>query len=263
MKNNTIPIESLSDEDLYRLNIYHRTDDEHSFKQLHSLYGRVNAAQDATIINQVYGRRVLDVGAGYGSLSRRLLDSSFEVYSIEPNKDVRELALAWHNVKELPYNIYDTPFSSQFFDTVILRECVEHLDMPRAMKEISRICRMRLLLFQTNLNPLISLLRGILGHHEYNPQNLAYYRNCANLAGFSVQNVLFRDILAFPLSGGYVSHSVVPRQPFIEHSLIQIDEKLSRFFRFFGMDSIVSWRFLLIADKAILYRREHEKVKTQ
>ncbi|OPX69975.1 MAG: bifunctional 3-demethylubiquinone-9 3-methyltransferase/ 2-octaprenyl-6-hydroxy phenol methylase [Methanoregulaceae archaeon PtaB.Bin056] len=259
MNNSEKPIESLSDEDLYRLNIYHRTDDEHSFKQLHSLYGRVNADQDAAIINQVHGRRVLDVGAGYGSLSRRLLDSAFEVYSIEPNKDVRELALAWYDVKELPHSIYDTPFSSQFFDTVILRECVEHLDMPRAMKEISRICKMRLLIFQTNLNPLISLLRGLLGHSEYNPQNLAYYRNCANLAGFSVQTVQFRDILAFPLSGGYVSRQLVPREPLVEQSIIQIDEKLSRFFRFFGADSIVSWRFLLVADKVCFTQESMKK----
>lgn len=245
----TTSTESLSDEDLYRLNIYHRTDDEHSYKQLHSLYGRINAVQDATIINQVYGTRVLDVGAGYGSLSRRLLDSAFETYSIEPNKNMRELALAWHNVKELSYSIYDTPFSNHFFDTVILRECVEHLDMSKAMKEISRICRMRLLIFQTNLNPLITLLRGLLGHDEYNPQNLEYYRNCANLAGFSIQKVQFRDILAFPISGGYVSHQLVPRKPSVEESIMQIDAEISRFFRFFGIDSMVSWRFLLIADK--------------
>ncbi|MCU0631894.1 MAG: class I SAM-dependent methyltransferase [Methanolinea sp.] len=241
--------ENLDEEDLYRLHIYHRTDHEHSYRQLQSLYGRVNADQDVTILKQVYGKRVLDVGAGYGNLSRRLLDSGFESYAIEPNRAVREVAMAWHSVEELPYSIYQTPFKNGFFDTVILRECVEHLDMPKAMKEISRICRKRVLIFQTNLNPLISGLRGILGHQEYNPQKLRYYENCAAFYGFSSQTVQFRDILAFPLSGGYVSHQLVPRERFLEESIMKTDAILSQFLRKLRIDSMVSWRFLLVADK--------------
>lgn len=242
-------IDTLDEEDLYRLNIYHRTDNDHSFKQLKSFYGLVNADQDATIIKQVFGTKVLDVGAGYGTLTRRLLDLGYESYAIEPNRTMRKLALAWHDVEEFPYNIYSTPFNDGFFDTVILRECVEHLDMPRAMKEISRICRRRLLIFQTNLNPIISGLRNILGHQEYNPQKLGYYQNCADLAGFSQQAVQFRDILAFPLSGGYISHQLVPRNRVIEESIMKIDTILSYVFNILRIDSLLSWRFLLIADK--------------
>ena len=43
----------LTEQELYRLNIYHSTDENHSEKQLHSLYGKVNEDQDKEIINSV------------------------------------------------------------------------------------------------------------------------------------------------------------------------------------------------------------------
>ena len=124
------------------------------------------------IISAVYGKKVLDVGAGYGTLSRRLKEAGFDVTAIEPNPHTREIAKKWNNVDELPFGIYQTPFADNYFDTVILRECVEHLDFPRATAEINRICSTRVLVFQTNLNPLITLARKRIGHEEFNPQKL-------------------------------------------------------------------------------------------
>ena len=83
----------MTEEELYRLNIYHEADDGHSEKQLHSLYGLVNEDQDREIISAVHGKKVLDVGAGYGTLSRRLKDAGFEVTAIEPNPHTP--ALGW------------------------------------------------------------------------------------------------------------------------------------------------------------------------
>ena len=165
----------MTEEELYRLNIYHEADDGHSEKQLHSLYGLVNEDQDREIISAVHGKKVLDVGAGYGTLSRRLKDAGFEVIAIEPNQHTRKLAKKWNDVDELPHGIYQTPFEDNYFDTVILRECVEHLDFPQAAQEINRICNKRVLVFQTNLNPLITIARKRIGHEEFNPQKLPYY----------------------------------------------------------------------------------------
>ena len=128
-KNSVADPAQMTEQELYRLNIYHSTDENHSKKQLHSLYGRVNEDQDKQIIISVHGKRVLDVGAGYGLLTRRLKDEGFDVIAIEPNLHIREIAKKWNNVDELPYGIYKTPFDDNYFDTVILRECVEHLDI--------------------------------------------------------------------------------------------------------------------------------------
>jgi len=250
MKKNSIADPAqMTEEELYRLNIYHATDENHSEKQLHSLYGRVNEDQDKQIIISVHGKRVLDVGAGYGTLSRRLKDMGFDVIAIEPNPHTREIAKKWNNVDELPYGIYQTPFDDNYFDTVIMRECVEHLDIPSAMREINRICNRRVLVFQTNLNPLITLARKRIGHEEFNPQKLDYYQKNLADAGFSKQIVIFRDPLAFPLSGGYHAQQLVPRNVLFEHAIFNFDGAVTKFLRFTKMAPLFCWRYLLISDK--------------
>jgi 2-polyprenyl-3-methyl-5-hydroxy-6-metoxy-1,4-benzoquinol methylase len=239
----------MTEEELYRLNIYHSSDENHSEKQLHSLYGLVNEDQDRLIIDSVHGNRVLDVGAGYGTLSRRLKDAGLAVTAIEPNQHTREIAKKWNDVDEFPYGIYETPFEDNNFDTVILRECVEHLDIPAAMAEIARICNRRVLVFQTNLNPLIILARKRIGHEEFNPQKLAYYQKHLADAGFSKQTVIFRDPLAFPLSGGYHARQLIPRNPSIERAVLTLDKKVTTLLRCTGTAPLVCWRYLLISDK--------------
>jgi SAM-dependent methyltransferase len=238
----------MSEEETYRLNIYHRMDDDASAVQLHSLYGKVNEDQDRDIIAKVKGRRVLDVGAGYGTLSRRLLDAGFEVTAIEPNPRTRETARRWYGVEELPYGIYETPFGDGSFDTVILRECVEHLDFGKALGEIRRIDHTRVLVFQTNLNPAITLARRRIGHEEFNPRRLDYYRECLAGAGFTEQEVIFRDPLAFPLSGGYHARQILPRTPSLEDAALRVDHGLTRALRFLRLAPLFCWRYLLVAD---------------
>jgi SAM-dependent methyltransferase len=239
----------IPEEELYRLNIYHAIDDDHSEKQLHSLYGFVNEDQDREIISAVQGKKVLDVGAGFGTLSRRLKEAGFDVTAIEPNSHIRELAKKWNGVDELPHGIYQTPFEDNYFDTVILRECVEHLNFPQATREINRICNTRVLVFQTNLNPLINLARKRIGHEEFNPQKLPYYKINLEKAGFLKQKVVFRDPLAFPLSGGYHASQIVPRIPSIERFVLLLDKTLTGVLRVSGLAPLICWRYLLIADK--------------
>jgi SAM-dependent methyltransferase len=239
----------MTEEELYRLNIFHASDDDYSRIQLQSLYGLINEDQDREIIGAMSGKNVLDVGAGYGTLSRRMKDAGFCVTAIEPNPLTRKLAKQWNDIDELPYGIYQTPFQDNCFDTVILRECVEHLDFAEALKEIGRICSLRVLVFQTNLNPVITLARKRIGHKEFNPQKLAYYQKNLADAGFAMQKVIFRDPLAFPLSGGYHTSQLVPRNHRIEHMVFSIDRVVTRALRFTGLLPFLSWRYLLIADK--------------
>jgi len=249
MKKNVANLNQMSEEELIRLNIYHATDDDYCKKQLDSLYGLVNEDQDRTIISAVYGKRILDVGAGNGNLSKRLKDSGYSVTAIEPHSHTRELAKKWNDVDELPYTIYKTPFDDNYFDTVILRECVEHLDFVEAVKEIKRICNTRILVFQTNLNPLISFARKRSSHKEFNPQKLGYYKKNLQESGYSKQSLIFRDPFAFPLSGGYQHSQLIPRKKSIERLVLDIDKAMTKAFQFVGIASFFCWRYLLIADK--------------
>lgn len=239
----------MTEDELYRLNVYHSTDEGFSHLQLHSLYGKVNEDQDRFIIKAIQGQRVLDVGAGFGSMARRIRDSGLDITAIEPNPRTREVAKKWYGIEELPYGIYDTPFEDNAFQTVILRECVEHLDIPEALKEINRICSRRVLIFQTNLNPIIEAARKRIGHEEFNPQKLQYYQKCLTRSGFSRQSTLYRDPFAFPLSGGYHARQLVPRNDLVERVVIRVDKAFTILLHACGLSSHFCWRYLLISDK--------------
>jgi SAM-dependent methyltransferase len=59
---------------------------------------------------------------------------------------------------------YDLPFRAMSFDTVVLGEVLEHLEMPvAALKEASRVCRRRMIITVPNDYSLVRLSRLLLG----------------------------------------------------------------------------------------------------
>lgn len=242
-------IKNMSEEELYSLHIYHRTNDNYCETQLHSLLGLMIAEQDEYIIKSISGHCVLDVGAGNGDLSRRLKEHGYTVTSIEPHAHTRELAKKWNGIDELPYGIYETPFTINSFDTVILRECVEHLIFEDAIPEIKRICNKRIIIFEPNLNPIVLLARKLVGQKEFNPQKLEYFQKILADNGYTKQTVTFRDVFIIPLSGGFSYRQLVPRYKPIEMIVMILDRKITYLLDVCGLSSFICWRYLLVADK--------------
>ena len=106
-----------------------------------------------------------------------------------------------------------------------------------------------MLVFQTNLIPVITFARKRIGQEEFNPRKLAYYQKQLEDAGFKKQTVIFRDPLAFPLSGGYHARQLVPRNSFLEHAVLSFDKAGTKLVRITRTAPLFCWRYLLIADK--------------
>ena len=242
-------IKNMSEEELYNLHIYHRTNDDYCKTQLQSLLGKVVIDQDEYIINSVYGKEVLDVGAGNGDLSKLLKERGFNVTSIEPHEHTRELAKRWNGVDELPYGIYETPFPDNSFDTVILRECVEHLIFENAIKEIKRVCKKRVIIFEPNLNSIVLLGRQLVGQHEFNPQPLEHFEKILSDNGFIDQKVTYRDTFVIPISGGFSYSQLIPRYEPIERLTLWLDNSIATLLTIGGISKHICWRYKLIADK--------------
>lgn len=240
---------SLSKEQLYILDIYHKINPDFCKKQLGGLYGNINDLQDKEIIKSVFGNKVLDVGSGLGTLSYRLKKSKYDVTSIEPNEDSSKIAKELFNIDSLPYSIYNTPFSDNEFDTVIFRECVEHLDFELLLPELNRICSKRVIIFQTNLNFLTRSLRTRGDHEEFNTRELDHYQNSLNKFGFKEQSVKYRDPIAFPISGGYHCKQLIPKNNFLENRILDIDIFANKILNYLSISKYFCWRYLLVADK--------------
>jgi len=90
-----IDVTKLTEEQKYELEIYHKTDTSFDHLKLKSFYGRIAREQNSYIASKVTGKKILDAGAGYGFLTRILLDAGFEVVAIDPNEECGQLAKQW------------------------------------------------------------------------------------------------------------------------------------------------------------------------
>ena len=245
----TIDVTKLTEEEKYSLDIYHKTDPAYDRGKLERFYGRIARDQNLLIAKSIKGKKVLDVGAGYGLLSRMLLDHGFDVVAIDPNEECSRLAKEWYDVDVLRQEIYEVEFPDGYFDTVILREVVEHLDVERALEEIKRVAGSELIVFQSNLHLPLRLIRWLKRHREFNEKPLEYYVQVVQAAGYKVEEVSFRDVVAFPLSGGFVTRQWFPENVRLQNGLMKLDDLLNHLLKLTGLQRFFCWRFMLYATR--------------
>ena len=85
------------------------------------------------------GRRVLDLGAGTGKLTR-LLPSECDVVAVEPSAEMRtEFGRVVESVEVVEGRAERLPFESDSFDTVLVAQAFQWFDAPVALTEIARV----------------------------------------------------------------------------------------------------------------------------
>lgn len=244
-------VRDLSEDDKVRLGIYHTLDHEFVRRQLQHdcLCGKVRVRQDRAIADAILGTRVLDVGSGYGTLTRNLRQRGLHVTALEPHKETRDLAREWFGVHSSADDVYSVPLEAGSIDTVIFRESVEHLDMELTLARLADLAVKRVLIFQSNLNWMLRITRGWLNHEEFNPKPRAYYEQALTRHGFAVKSVTHRDLVAFPLSGGFLVKQRFPHVAGAEDLLVAVDEVLGRALDTIGLGPLTCWRYLIVADQ--------------
>ena len=245
----------LTEEEKYHLEIYHDYDDQANNRKLNNFYGKVIAWQDDFIIKRIIGRSVLDVGAGYGLLTKALQARGVVVTGIEPNARARKFAHEWYGVDLLPVDIHATTFADGQFETAVLREVVDHLDIESTLRELKRIVSKEVLIFQTNLTWITRTARWLISHHEYNAQPVTYYVAQLRRAGFTIRRIDYHDLFAFPLSGGLLTKQWFPSNPSLQEFVIRWDDRLARLLETLRLARFLCWRYLIHATPN--HRDEH------
>lgn len=214
-------------------------------------YGLVARDQNESIIALAKGPAVLEVGCGYGFLCRQLMDKKrFErVVGIDIEEEDLAQAREVFGVDARREDIYGTHFADGEFDTVILRESAHHLDMNRALPEIRRICSGRLIVLDPNPTVVIRAGRKLIGHKD---EELRFRDAVAQLSahGWRVREREFRDVVAFPLSGGLVGPEALPPWPRLVERVLRYDRGAARLLKVLGLDRLFCWRFIILAQKA-------------
>lgn len=236
-------------EQAIRDNIIHDEDHDRNRRKLDGLYGRVADVQNRLIVSHCAGPRVLDVGAGYGNLTRAALDAGLECLGIEIDDQKIDRAWRWFGVQLERRDIHDSGFADGAFDTVVFREVIRHLRLDEVLPEARRLATKRVIIFQANMICPLRLASRLAGHHEHTEYATKQMIEAVERAGFTRGVVRYTDVLAFPLSGGYIGPQLVPRWNWLYKGLVGTDRCASRCVHSVGLGRFLCYRVLITADK--------------
>jgi SAM-dependent methyltransferase len=229
--------------------IFHQTNPKEIKKRLDGFYGQVAKVQDKQISNRIYGKKILDVGCGYGYLIKNLKEQGFDVCGIEPAPKEILYARKWWNIEIIEGTIYNTPFQRNQFDTLILRDVIFHLDMEEALPEIFRINKKRVIVFMGNTGWLLTFSKWILKHQEHNIRKVEDYISVFENNGYECLETTYSDFFAFPLSGGYISKPLVPGIKWLRNFLLWTDKWASKILGRFGLKKWFAFRVMMVFEK--------------
>ena len=118
-----------------------------SFGNVAELYDRVRLEYSDAAVDRLSrelelesSAAVLDLAAGTGRLTRRLVERFHRVAAVEPNDDMRTLI---SGVETLAGTAEQIPFSDSQFDAVFVADAFHWFDWPVALGEIARVLRPR------------------------------------------------------------------------------------------------------------------------
>lgn len=230
-------------------NVIHDEDHESNRRKLQGLYGMVAERQNGRIAAACDGRTVLDVGAGYGNLTRDLQKSGLDCTGIEIDTEKIDLARKWFDVELERRDIHDSGYADGQFDTVVFREVIRHLSLAEAVGQAARIGARRVIVFQANPIWLLRLAYKVTGHHEHAQYGLDDIAAAFREAGLAVGKIEYFDTIAFPLSGGYIGRQLVPNWRWLARLVMGIDWAVTGLVRLLGLGRWMCYRGLILAEK--------------
>ena len=97
---------------------------------------------DPAAVGVVHGTEVLDLGAGTGKLTRRLLELGASVVAVEPVPGMREqLAAVLPEVRVVDGTAEEVPAADASVDVVTVAQAFHWFDAPGALAEVARVLR--------------------------------------------------------------------------------------------------------------------------
>lgn len=93
--------------------------------------------------------KVLDIGSGEGLLVGELLRNGCDAYGLDVSQTVVDRANGRVPGRFTCGSVLDLPYENEYFQSIVSTDCLEHLaptDVPKALKEMYRVCKKNMLL---------------------------------------------------------------------------------------------------------------------
>ena len=224
-------------------------------RRLDAFYGRVDERLNERVARHVAGESVLDVGCGFGSLVEHLRRRGSRATGLDLLEPCVAAGRARYPAADLRLAASEElDFPAASFDTVVLKDTIHHVyaegDAPAFLAAVRRVARRRLVVLDPNPTAILLAARRLIGHVD----PVCRPREAVRLveeAGFRVRCLEYSELLAFPLSGGYVGPALLPSRPrWMGTAVLGLDAALFAALDAVGLGRFLGWRYLLAADVA-------------
>jgi len=220
---------------------------DRDLKRLRSFYGAVASEQNRFILQRVEGNEVLDLGCGYGAFAHEASNAGKKVIGLDIDFEILKNGKSAYpslSFKLIQGDMDHLPFKDKCFHAVILRESLHHTAWEKILPEILRVCKREILIFEPNPNWILRFCRTLISHQDQEV-TLKSLSPLMEQHGLLIQGTYFRDLMAFPLSGGLVGWPFVPPIEKLYLILLKMDKMFHFFSRILGVEKIVCWRYLV------------------
>ena len=222
-----------------------------TISRLDGFYGEVDHQLNEMVAQYVFGKAVLDVGCGFGPLVECLRNHNFNVVGIDMLGDFIKAGKVRFPKADLRHvHTTDLDFPDNSFDTLVLKDTVHHIygesDINFFLQEARRICKKRIIILDPNPTLILKLSRLLINHVDptCTPSQA---EKALRQNGYQVIHKDFSEVIAFPLSGGYVGKPLIKKGAWGK-MVLTIDRLLSRFLNKVGLARFICWRYLIVAD---------------
>jgi SAM-dependent methyltransferase len=224
-----------------------RLNHETMIKRLDGFYGAVCERQNRGLAEEIIGRKVLEVGCGYGTLLDLLRKKGFHAIGIDMDKEAIKLGRQRYKDINLIYMDVNSPeFHDEKFDCVIFRESAHHLDFDIVLTKLEKFIAGQIIVFEPNPNFLVKICRKVVGHTD---SELDYRKTTGllNRHNFKIKCLEFSDTIAFPFSGGFVGKPLLPNIKLLWIILLKVDEILLKVLNLLRLKKYLCWRYMIVA----------------
>lgn len=223
--------------------------------RLFSLWGVVDKQHNELIASVLTGKRILDIGCGYGSLVGFLSNQGYEAEGIDSDETCIAIARKlFPGVNVRTCNAVEmSDLADHSFDAIVLKDCLHHLieegDVTAIFKNFRRILKDSgmIVILDPNITVFLRLARKLILHKD--PEaSVEVALDLLQDKGFLVRGVQYYETIGLPLSGGYVGPMLVPNWPFLNKFVASVNHYLSRLVNQGRLGRYLCWRYLIYAD---------------
>ena len=225
-------------------------------KRLNKFWGKVDRKHIESIAQFVEGKKILDLGAGYGTTTNFLADRGYDVTAIDLDEESIKIAKTINpkiNYRKL--NVEQLPFDDLSFDTLILRDAIHHFlgeaDITKVKKEMNRVLKPggRLIFFDPNINFIIKILRR-LSNHKDEECRFEEGLGIMDEMGYHIIHKSFNTVYSLPLSGGYVGLNLIPDIKWVQSFILKSETNIEKLIQN-KIGRQIAWRYLIVGEKKI------------